>query len=90
MCFCIVFWAASEGNTRGFELAEYVSQNCAMKCPDVIAIGPCHRSVSVAKRISLSFFLIRIHLSGSWNAFSHARAIGLRRRYEPFPQLLSV
>ena len=50
--FCRVSWAASEGNTRGFELIKYVSQNCVMKCPDVIAIGPCHRSVSVAKCIS--------------------------------------
>ncbi len=50
--FCRVSWAASEENTRGFELFEYVSQNCVMKCPDVIAVGPCHRIVSVAKRIS--------------------------------------
>jgi hypothetical protein len=50
--FCRVSWAASEENTRGFELVKYVSQNCVMKCPDVIAIGPCHRSVSVAECIS--------------------------------------
>ncbi len=34
------------------EIIKYVSQDRVMQCPDVIAIGPCHHSVSAAKRIT--------------------------------------
>ncbi len=50
--FCRFSSAAFEGNTRGVEIIEYVSQNRAMQCPGVIAIGPFHHIVSVAKLIT--------------------------------------
>ena len=48
--FCIFSSATFEGNTRVVEIIKHVSQNRVVKCPDVIAICPCHRGVSVAEK----------------------------------------